>query len=186
MAEVDLDGVEARVDEHPCAGAVELGDRVQVGGRDGLRAPHPQGAEHARRRDARVLGARGVRHRSGVADLRGRGRALGVDRVGQLLQTRADLGVVERELVTVGAAGTRDRAVRDRRHPRATGGDAAMELDEILGHHPLRRAPFEGRGFDDAIAQRHGAEAGRFERGRCAHGGHATARARRNACADHA
>ncbi len=178
MTEVDLDRVEARVDQDARTGAVLLGDRCDVVGGDGLRASHPQRTEDARRREARMLGARGVRHRARVTDLGGDRGTLGVDGVGQLAQARADLRVVEGELMAVGATGARDCAVGDRRHPGATHGHLPVELDEIVGDDALGRAPFEGRRLDDPIAQRHRPEAGGFERGGVRHGRNATARLR--------
>ena len=46
-------------------------------------------------------------------------------------QPGADLGVVEHDLMAVGAAGPGDRAVRDRRHPDAAGREPAVEFDEL-------------------------------------------------------
>ena len=105
VTEVDLDRVEARVAQHARAGAVLVGDRRDVVRGDGLRAPHPERAEHARRRERSgawcPAGSRpGRRDRSARAI----GGALGVHRVGELAQAGTDLGIVERDLVTVGAA----------------------------------------------------------------------------------
>ena len=118
-----------------------------------LRAAHPERAEHARRRERGRLRPHRVRDRARVADLRGDRRALGVHRVGELAQTRADLGVVEHDLMTVGAAGAGDRAVRDRRHADAAGREPAVELDELGRDDALGRAALEGRGLDDPVAQ---------------------------------
>ena len=62
----------------------------------------------------------GIGDRTRVAELGGRRRAFGVHRVGELPQPAADVGLVERHLVSVGAPGARHRAVRDGGHAHAT------------------------------------------------------------------
>ena len=163
VAHVDLDRVEAALDEALGPRGVVGGDAGDVVVGDALREPHPDRREHARRREGRVLRPHRVRDRTRVADLRARGGALGVDRVGQPAQAR-DRVVGQDDLPSVGGAVTRDRAVRDRRHPHAAGGDRAMELDQPVGDDALRRRALEGRRLDDPVAQRQGAELGRCER----------------------
>ena len=153
MTHVDLDRVEPAFDEDARAVCELLRDGRQVGLGDCMRAAHPERTEHARRRQTRMLRPRGVRDRARVSELRGRGRALGVDRVREPAQPGADLGVVERELVTIGAAGPRDRAVRHRRHTDTAGCDLPVERDQFVGDDATRRATLERRGLDDAIPQ---------------------------------
>jgi hypothetical protein len=88
-----------------------------------------------------------------VTDLRGNGGSLGVDGVRQTRQAGHGFGA-HPHLVAVGAALGGLRAVSHRRHPDATRGDSAMELDEVIGDQGLGSAALERRRLDDAIAQR--------------------------------
>ncbi len=81
-----------------------------------------------------------------------------------LPQPGADVGLVERQLVSVGAPGARHRAVRDGGHPHATRRDLSVERDEVVGDDAARRAALEGRRLDDAVAQRQRTEPGGSER----------------------
>ena len=142
----------------PAAVRVLLDDRRDLGRGDGVRAPHAERAEDARRRERGRLRPHRVRDRAGMADLRGDRRALGVDRVGERAQAGAHVRVVEHDLVAVGAARAGDGAVRDGRHADAAGGEAAVEFDELGRDDALGRAPLERRRLDDPIPQGHGAE----------------------------
>ena len=76
---------------------------ISLGGHR-LRPAHAERAEHARRRERGRLRAHRVRDRAGVTDLGGDRGALGVHRVGERPQTGADVGVVEHDLMAVGAS----------------------------------------------------------------------------------
>ncbi len=160
MPDVHFDRVEARVAEHRRTMRILLDDRGDVVGAHGPSAAHPEWGEHPRRRDGRRLRPHRIRDGARVADLRGHGRALGVHRVGELAQPGADFRVVEHDLMTVGAPGPGDRAVRHRRHAHTSRGERAVEFDELGRDDAPGRAALEGRGLDDPVPQLNRAEAG--------------------------
>src|SRR4051794_11317711 len=66
--------------------------------------------------------------------------------------------------MTIGAARTRDRAIRDSRHAHPARRVPTMEVDQLGRDEPFRRTAFERRRLDHTIAQGDGAEWSRRER----------------------
>ena len=123
---------------------------------------HRQRVEEPHRRQGLGLVRARVRHRAGMADLCADRRALGVDGVGEPLQTGDGLRA-HPDLAAVGPAALADRAVRDRRHAHTAGGDRPVEVDQVVGDDVVGRAGLERRRLDGPVAQRDGAELGRAE-----------------------
>ena len=107
-----------------------------------------------RLRDGARIGTalRRVGDGAGVSELGGRRRAFGVDGVGQPSQA-GDRRVAQHDLMAVGAAVGRHRAVGHRAQPDAACRETPVEPDQLVGDDLIGRPPLEGRRLDDAVAQ---------------------------------
>ena len=121
------------------------------------------GLKRRGRRDRRRPVGSGVGHRPGVADLGASRRALVVDGVGEAAQPGRGLGS-QPDALGVGAALGGDGQVGDGGHARPARGDGPVVCDEFRGDERLGHHALEGRGLDDAVAQRDRPEPGLSER----------------------
>ena len=161
MADVDLDGVEARLHGERRGAPVVLGDALDAGDVHGAQA-RAHGGEAAGGRERGGAVRAGVGHRPRVADLGRHGGALRVDGVGQAPQARHRL-LVEQQAVAVGAPLGRHGEVGHGGHGGAAGGHPAVELDQLVGDGAAGHHALEGGRLDDAVAQSERAERGRCE-----------------------
>ena len=151
VPDVHLDAVETGFDGDEGGPSVVLGDAVDVACGGGAQARAHRGPAAGGRESRGTVGA-GIGHRAGVPDLRGGCRALGVHGIGEAAQSRQGR-LVEEEAVPIGAAFGRHGQVGHGAHGGPTLGDPAMELDELVADLAPRHDPFEGGGFDDAVAE---------------------------------
>ena len=152
-----FDGVESGVDGQPGGVGVRGDHVVDVVAAGLLGEPHADRVEEPHRgQRGGLVGAR-VGDRAGVADLRADRRALGVDRVGEPSEAGHRFRA-HPDAVAFGAAALGDRAVGHRGHADPAGGRQSVVLDQVVADQRAGCAGFEGRGFDDAIAQRDGSE----------------------------
>ena len=152
-----FDGIEPGVDGQLGRVGVRGDHFVDVVAAGLLGEPHADRVEEPHRgQRGGVVGA-GVGDRAGMPDLRADCRALGVDRVGEPPEPRHCFGA-HPDPVAFGAAALRDRAVGDGGHADPARGRQPVVLDQFVADQRTWRAGFEGRGFDDAVAQRDGPE----------------------------
>ncbi len=151
VPDVHLDAVEAGLHRQRRGAPVVLGDALDAGDVDGTQA-RAHGREAAGGREGGgAVGAR-VGHRPGVADLRRRGRALGVHGVGQAAQSRHRV-LAEQQAVAVGPPLRRDGQVGHRGEGGPAGRHPAVEVDQLVADLAARRDALEGGRLDDAVAQ---------------------------------
>ena len=157
VTQMHFDGIESGVDGQPGRVGVRGDHIVDVVAAGLLGEPHADRVEEPHRRQRRGLVGAGVGDRAGMSDLRADRRTFGVDRIGEPPEPGHGFRA-HPDPVAFGAAALGDRAVGHRGHADPAGGRQPVVLDQVVADQRAGRAGFEGRGFDDAVAQRDGPE----------------------------
>jgi hypothetical protein len=150
---MNLDRVEARFDGVLRGTDESLADSLKIGlGRSGNQSLGRRTETARWRQRLHPVGA-GVGDKSGMPELRTRGRALGVDDVGDPAQVLGRVRV-KHHAVTLHPTAWGDRAVGNGRQSDTARSDPSVELHEPIRHNALGRRPLERSRLDDPVTKR--------------------------------